>query len=90
MLPGLVPGFFLPKILPRGIDIALPVGNLSPMAPKHRNQSEQSFWDRVFEERYPKCIEARGEKGEQYCFHLAAETADLALAERRRSQQQDR
>lgn len=61
------------------------------MVKAHRNQSSQKFWDEVFLERYPKCLAAfAADKGEQFCFHLAADSADLALAERRRSAQADK
>lgn len=60
------------------------------MPAKHRTPAEQAHWDRVFEERYPKCLESHSEKGEQYCLHLAADFADLALSERRRSARADK
>jgi len=61
------------------------------MATKHRTATEAKFWDEVFLDRYPVCLnhvqEGRSFEG---CAQIAAEQADAALVARRRSQQQDK
>lgn len=55
-----------------------------------RTPAEQDFWDVTFRDRWPACVREHGDKGEQYCLHLAADFADLALTERRDSIEKDK
>jgi hypothetical protein len=55
----------------------------------NRTADEQAFWDVTFRDRWPACVREHGDKGEQYCLHLAADFADLALTERRNSLKKD-
>jgi hypothetical protein len=54
--------------------------------PGPSNASEQRFWDKVFRDRFDRCLSELNERGLEGCAQWADEQARVALAQRRVAQ----
>jgi hypothetical protein len=58
------------------------------MDSKPRTEQEQRFWDEVFIDRFPACLKELNKRGLEGCAQWAADQANVALNQRRISEQQ--